>query len=517
MFSFLKKNKIIEEERNGVKTIASNTFVLFVRMLFMTLVNLYTVRCVLNGLGVIDYGILNAVAGIVTASTCVSSVLALSTQRFYSFAIGKGQHERLKEIFSVSLNLVVILSIFLFIVFTTLGLWFVNTQLNIPIIRQSAAQWLLILSLISFIFSVLQIPYMGSVFAHEDMKIYAFISILDCLLKLIVAINIQNTSIDSLIFYGIGFTIIALFDLLAYIIIAKHRYKECRYVKVKSKETMKELISFSGWTFYGSVAGVGMTQGSTILLNIFFGPIVNAAFNIGNQVYNALSTLSNSIIFAFHPAMIKAYSGEKHSYLGKLFSINNRVLINLLICITIPLLLETRSILTLWLGNITEDMVTFTQLYIIYEIILTLHNPITIIVQATGKVKLYSIIVETMTVLCLPVSWGIFKMGFPPPYLFYTMITMCFVAHIVRLLILKRIYPNFRLSEYILRNILPAIVTFSITYSSILYFHLQIHNVILRLLVVSITSPILTMLIAYFINTSHEERRFIYRYITKKR
>lgn len=155
MFSFLKKNKIIEEEKNGVKAIASNTFVLFVRMLFMTLVNLYTVRCVLNGLGLIDYGILNAVAGIVTASTCLSSVLALSTQRFYSFAIGKGQFEHLKEIFSVSINLVVILSIILFIIFVTLGLWFVNTQLSIPIIRLSAAKWLLILSLISFIFSVL--------------------------------------------------------------------------------------------------------------------------------------------------------------------------------------------------------------------------------------------------------------------------------------------------------------------------------------------------------------------------
>ena len=517
MFSFLKKNKIIEEERNGVKAIASNTFVLFVRMLFMTLVNLYTVRCVLNGLGVIDYGILNAVAGIVTASTCVSSVLALSTQRFYSFAIGKGQYERLKEIFSVSINLVVILSIILFIIFVTLGLWFVNTQLSIPIIRLSAAKWLLILSLISFIFSVLQIPYMGAVFAHEDMKIYAFISILDCLLKLMVAINIQNTPIDSLIFYGIGFSIIALFDLLAYIVIAKRRYKECRYVKVKSKETMKKLISFSGWTFYGSVAGVGMTQGSTILLNIFFGPIVNAAFNIGNQVYNALSTLSNSIVFAFRPAMIKAYSGEKYSYLGKLFSINNRVLINLLICITNPLLLETRSILTLWLGDITDDMVIFTQLYIIYEVILTLHNPITIIIQATGNVKRYSIIVESMTILCLPISWGLFKMGFPPPYLFYTMIAICFIAHIARLLILKENYPDFRVTDYFLKNILPAIVTFSITYSCILYFHLLIHNVMLRLFVVSIASPILTMLIAYFINTSHEERRFIYRYITKKR
>lgn len=358
---------------------------------------------------------------------------------------------------------------------------------------------------------------MGAVFAHEDMKIYAFISILDCLLKLMVAINIQNTPIDSLIFYGIGFSIIALFDLLAYIVIAKRRYKECRYVKVKSKETMKKLISFSGWTFYGSVAGVGMTQGSTILLNIFFGPIVNAAFNIGNQVYNALSTLSNSIVFAFRPAMIKAYSGEKYSYLGKLFSINNRVLINLLICITNPLLLETRSILTLWLGDITDDMVIFTQLYIIYEVILTLHNPITIIIQATGNVKRYSIIVESMTILCLPISWGLFKMGFPPPYLFYTMIAICFIAHIARLLILKENYPDFRVTDYFLKNILPAIVTFSITYSCILYFHLLIHNVMLRLFVVSIASPILTMLIAYFINTSHEERRFIYRYITKKR
>ena len=515
MFSLLKKNNKIEEERNGVKTIASNTFVLFLRMLFMTIVNLYTVRCVLNGLGVIDYGILNAVAGIVTASTCVSSVLALSTQRFYSFAIGKGQHERLKEIFSVSLNLVVILSICLFIIFTTIGLWFVNNQLNIPITRLSAAQWLLIWSLISFIFSVLQIPYMGAVFAHEDMKIYAFISIIDCLLKLAVAINIRNTSIDSLIFYGIGFAIIALLDLLVYIILARRKYKECRYVKVKSKETMKELISFSGWTFYGSVAGVGMTQGSTILLNIFFGPIVNAAFNIGNQVYNALSTLSNSIVFAFRPAMIKAYSGEKHGYLGQLFSINNRVLINLLICITVPLLLETQSILTLWLGNITEEMVTFTQLYIIYEIILTLHNPITIIIQATGKIKIYSIIVESMTILCLPISWVMFKLGFPPSYLFYTMTAICFIAHIARLLILRKIYPVFNLFDYLSKNILPAIVTFTITYGCILYFNHQIDNLTLRLLIACIASPILTILIAFFINTSHEEKRLIYHYIIK--
>jgi polysaccharide biosynthesis protein domain protein len=260
-----------------------------------------------------------------------------------------------------------------------------------------------------------------------------------------------------------------------------------------------------------------MTQGSTILLNIFFGPIINAAFNIGNQVFNALSTLSNSIIFAFRPAMIKAYSGDNHNYLEKLFSINNRILLNLLICITVPLLLETKSILSLWLGDITEDMVIFTQLYIIYEIIFTIHNPITIIIQATGKVRLYSIIVESLTILCLPISWVLFKMGFSATYLFYTMIGICFIAHIARLIVLKSIYQEFNLSNYALKDFLPAVLTFSVTYACISSFHLHIHNVILRLPIVCITSIMLTMLLAYFINSSHEERQFINKYIIRQR
>lgn len=513
---FLQKNETIVKERNGVNTIASNTFVLFIRMLFMTLINLYTVRCVLNGLGVVDYGILNAVAGIVTAGTCLSSVLALSTQRFYSYAIGKGQTERLKEIFSVSINLVVVLSIVLFIITITLGLLFVRTQLSIPTDRLSAAQWLLASSLFSFIFSILSIPYMGALFAHEDMKSYTLISLADCILKLIIAINLQNTSFDRLMFYGLGFAAISLFDLLAYVFITKKKYSECQYIKVKSKDTMRELVTFSGWTFYGTLAAVGMTQGSTILLNVFFGPIVNAAFNIGNQVYNALNSLSNSLVFAFRPPMIKAYSGKNNIYLDKLFSINNRVLINLLICISIPLLLETKSILTLWLENITEDMVTFTQLYIIYQIIIALHNPITIIIQASGDIKYYSIIVESITILCLPVSYILFKIGFPAQCLFHTMIAICFIAHIARLLILKKKYPTFKISDYLLKSIIPAIVTFSFVYGFLLYFHIHIEYTMLKLIVICITSPILTFLIACFINTSHEEKKYIYNFIKKR-
>ena len=214
--------------------------------------------------------------------------------------------------------------------------------------------------------------------------------------------------------------------------------------------------------------------------------------------------------------MIKAYSGKNNIYLDKLFSINNRVLINLLICISIPLLLETKSILTLWLENITEDMVTFTQLYIIYQIIIALHNPITIIIQASGDIKYYSIIVESIIIFCLPVSWILFKIGYPAQYLLYTMIAICFIAHIARLLILKKKYPNFKISDYLSKSIIPAIVTFSFVYGFLLYFHIHIEYTMLRLFVICMTSPILTFLIACFINTSHEEKKYIYHYIKKR-
>lgn len=508
-----EKNKDIQ---NRSKRIASNTLVLFARMLIITFVNLYTVRWVLAGLGTEDYGIFNAVAGVVTASTCVSSILALSTQRFYSFAMGKGEQERLKEIFSVSLNIVMMIALVLFILFEIAGPWLVSTQLTIPHERLEAAQWILQFSLFSFIFTLLQIPFIGAVFANENMGYYALISTIDCIVKLLIAYCIGMTGGDNLVYYGAALMLEAFMVMLLYVIIARRKYPECKYSIVKKKALYKELFSFSGWSFYGALAGVGMTQGSTIILNVFFGPIINAAFGIANQIYNAINTLTNSVVIAFRPAMTKAYSSNENGYLEQLFFASSKAILYLLSMVLIPFIFEAETLLTLWLGECTPTMVLFAQLYAVYTICLALHNPITTIIQATGNIRKYSMYVESMTILCLPVSWVLFKLGMPSYYVFVTMIGLCVLAHIIRLLMLQTSISDLTVSKYLARLVLPGILIISIT-TLIIYCVEELHtNRILQLFLSFIVSGISISILLYAVGISKKERSLIKDLVNRK-
>lgn len=502
--------------QNRSKRIASNTLALFARMLIITFVNLYTVRWVLSGLGTEDYGIFNAVAGVVTASTCVSSVLALSTQRFYSFAMGKGEQERLKEIFSVSLNIVMMIAFVLLVLFELAGPWLVSTQLTIPQERLEAAQWILQFSLFSFIFTLLQIPFIGAVFANENMGYYALISTIDCIVKLLIAYSIGMTGGDNLVYYGAALMLEAFMVMLLYVIIARRKYPECKYTIVKKKILYKELFSFSGWSFYGALAGVGMTQGSTIILNVFFGPIINAAFGIANQIYNAINTLTNSVVIAFRPAMIKAYSSNEKGYLEQLFFASSKAILYLLSMVLIPFIFEAETLLTLWLGECTPTMVLFAQLYAVYTICLALHNPITTIIQATGHIRKYSMYVESMTILCLPVSWLLFKLGMPPYFVFVTMIGLCILAHIIRLLMLQASISDLTVSKYLARLVLPGILIISIT-TLIVYCVEGLHtNWILQLLLSFAISAVSISILLYVIGISKKERSLIKELVNRK-
>lgn len=509
-----ENNKDIQ---NRSKRIASNTLALFARMLIITFVNLYTVRWVLSGLGTEDYGIFNAVAGVVTASTCVSSVLALSTQRFYSFAMGKGEQERLKEIFSVSLNIVMIIALVFFILFEIAGPWLVSTQLTIPHERLEAAQWILQFSLFSFIFTLLQIPFIGAVFANENMGYYALISTIDCIVKLLIAYCIGMTGGDNLVYYGAALMLEAFMVMSLYVIIARRKYPECKYTIVKKKKILyKELFSFSSWSFYGALAGVGMTQGSTIILNVFFGPIINAAFGIANQIYNAINTLTNSVVIAFRPAMIKAYSSNENGYLEQLFFASSKAILYLLSMVLIPFIFEAETLLTLWLGECTPTMVLFARLYAVYTICLALHNPITTIIQATGNIRKYSMYVESMTILCLPVSWVLFKLGMPSYYVFVTMIGLCVLAHIIRLLMLQTSISDLTVSKYLARLVLPGILIISIT-TLIIYCVEELHtNRILQLFLSFIVSGISISILLYAVGISKKERSLIKDLVNRK-
>lgn len=486
--------------------IATNTLVLFARMFFIIIINLYAVRIVLRNLGEIDYGIFNTIAGVVLTSTFLSHTLALSVQRFYSYAIGKRDEAYLREIFSASLLIVILLSLLIVIVFESVGIWFVDTQLVIPAERLAAAKWIFQFALFAFILTLLQIPFTAAVFAHEDMGIYALISTIDCVLKLLVAWLIGLSASDHLVFYGVGLLGVAILVFLSYAFVACRRYSECRFQKVQQKKVFRELLSFSGWTMYGNLSGMAMIQGSTILLNVFFGPLANAAFAIANQIYNALGSLSNTIVLAFRPAMIKSYAERKFDYLDTLFYAHNKAILYLLIVVCLPLVYEMPTILHWWLVDYSREMVVFCRLFVIYIVGLVMNNPISTVIQATGHVKYYSLTVESITILSLPLAWLFFRLGYPSHMLFIVMIVVCFLAHVVRLICLHHYYPSFSYRQYLFTLMVPAVVCVFVSMAAVTVLHRSISGDVARFFAVSCVSTILIALCAYFIGLNREER-----------
>lgn len=497
------------------KRIVSNTFILFARMFFLTVVNLYTVRVILWNLGDIDYGVFNSIAGVVFMSTFLSQTLALSIQRFYSYALGTDDRHQLQETFIASTHIVIAISVITIIILETIGVWFINTHLVISEDRLFAANWVFQFTLTTFVVTLIQIPYMAAVFAHEHMGVYAFISSLECILRLLVAILVGVGLYDNLIVYGFGLWVVALIVLLSYMIFAHCRYSECRIHKLRNREIYKELLSFSGWTLYGNFSGVTIIQGGTILLNMFFGPIANTAYSIANHAYNALNALSNSTVLAFRPAMIKSYANHNYSYLNGLFYANSKLMLYLLLCVSLPIIFEMKTILTWWLGYTFEEMVSFTQFYVIYLICLAISHPITTIIQATGKVKYYSIFVESLTILCIPIAWFLFRNGAASVSLFYVMIGTCVTAHIVRLIILKNYYSEFSFRYYFTKFIFPACICiiFSSTVTAALSNYID--GALARFFAVAFISPLATIACAYMISVTKSEKALLTNYVKR--
>jgi O-antigen/teichoic acid export membrane protein len=506
-----------QETYSKSKRIASNTILLFVRMFILTIINLYAVRLVLRGLGEVDYGIYNAIGGVITISSIICSVLALAIQRFSSIAIGEHDEKKLNEIFSVSINITIISAFLILLVFETVGIWFVNTQMTIPANRMAAADWVFQFTLFTFICSIIQIPYTASIFSHEDMGIYAIVSTIECLGRLLIAFLLKLIIIDNLIFYGFGLLLVAVFVLIMYVVIGQYRYKECHYHKTKNITLYKQLLSFSGWSTFGSVANTAMIQGGTILINIFYGPLANVAFGIALQINNAFSALTNSMTFSFRPAMIKAYAEKNYNYVNQLFAISNKFILYVLLAVAIPIIAEMRTILNIWLGSVNDNTLLFSQFMIVYMICTAMHNPITIIIYASGHVKGYHLPVESITLMCLPLTWLLFRIGLPSYSIFYSMIGVCLIAHFVRLRCLHHYYDNFSILQYFTSLIIPAIAIITLGTMTTYFLHYNIENTIWRFIAVGTLSPLTIFLLAFFIGMNVQERQifkgFIMSYI----
>lgn len=438
-------------QRENTKRIAKNTLMLYVRMLFGMLVSLYTSRVVLQALGVEDYGIYNVVGGVVAMFSMVSSSLSSSVSRFLTFELGRGDMERLKCVFSTSVSIHIVLSLIIVVLAETVGVWFLNTQMTIPDSRMIAANWVFHASIFSFVFCLLNVPYNASIVAHEHMNIFAYIGIGNILLRLFIVLYIAYAPWvgDRLITYALLLVVINISVQVFYMFYCRSHFMECRSKIHFYKAIFKEMGTFAFWNFIGCTAGLLKEQGVNILLNIFIGPVVNAARGIAVSVNTAITSFSENFMTALNPQITKSYAAGDYDYMNSLVERGSRFSFYIILVFILPVMLETEFILKLWLGIYPEYSVSFVRLVLIVSAIDVLSNTLINLQTATGKIRNYQLAVGGMLMMNFPLSYICLKLGLSPVSVYVVAIVVSVCCLVLRLLFLRKMVEKFSMAAFI--------------------------------------------------------------------
>ena len=418
--------------------IVKNTLALYFRQILIMLVSLYTVRVVLNVLGAEDYGIYNVVAGVVVLFSFVNNAMATGVQRFLNFYLGKNDEEKTQEIYSVSLVIHGIICLVFIFLAETVGLWFVNAKLNVPLERKTASFWCYQAAVVTTLANIMRVPYNAVIIAYEKMSFFAGLSIVESVLKLLVVFLLKISPLDKLVCYSFLLTAVSFVILFVYKIYCNKNFTIAHFRKNKDKGLGKELVSFSGWSLFGAVANVANSQGTNIVLNIFTNVTVNAAMGIANQVNTAVYSFVSNFQTAFNPQLVKSYAaGERKEFSALIFRASKFSFL-LLWMIVLPLSLNLETVLSVWLKNVPEYAVGFVQLILIYSLVDAMNGPLWMAVQAIGKIKSYQIIVSILIFLNLPVSIVAFILGANPYSILQIRIALGIVITVFRIFYLKK-------------------------------------------------------------------------------
>ena len=489
------------------KRIAKNTLMLYFRMILTMLVSLYTSRVVLNTLGVEDFGIYNVVGGFVTMFGFLNSAMASATQRFLAFEIGKGDHEQLRNVFSMSINIHFFIVFIILILAETIGLWFVNTQLTIPTGRMGAAQWVYQFSILAMMVNMVSVPYNAMIIAHERMNVFAWVSIAEVSLKLFIVFMLQWFGFDKLKFYAVLTFCVSLIIRFIYGFYCSRQFKESKFRYFWDKSLFKTLISYAGWNLWGNAAFILKGQGVNVLLNIFFGPVVNAARGIAYQVSGAINQFVANFQMAMNPQIIKSYAVNDLKYMHQLIFRGAKYSFFLLFTLSLPILLETEQILRVWLKIVPDYTVIFTRLVIINVLIDCISGPLMTAAQASGKIKLYQSVVGGLLILNLPISYLFLKFGFQPQVTIFVSIGISILALMLRLLILRNLVKlkieNF-FYQVILKITIVGIFAVIIPLLFSIFMDISIH----RFIIVILTSIISSLSVIFLLGLSNDEKNY---------
>ncbi len=491
------------------RRIARNTLMLYLRMLFVMAISLYTSRILLNVLGVIDYGICNVVSGVVTIFNFISGALTTSAQRFLSFELGKNDTKRLKGTFTSCLIIHYIAACFICLFVEIIGCWLLYNKLIIPVHRFDSALWVFHLGVISLWFSIISIPYTACVVSHEKMGMFALMSVINAILKAIVVFLLVVSTFDHLKYYAVLSLATSILSFGIYLYYCKSHFQETTLTKNLDKSGITKIFSFASWNMIGQLAYILFSQGIDILLNVFFGPAINAARAISTQVQGAIGQLSYNFQSAINPQITKSYAIGDEKRMSDLTFISTKISFFLLLIITIPFSTETSTILSVWLKNVPEHAIAFTQISIWITLLDGVSNPLMTVAAATGKIKLYQIVVGGILLVIVPISYFFLKMGYPPYSVFVVHLTLSAVSFMARILIIRKL-TNINIFLYIKAVVFRCIAISAISLSiAILIKQLLSYDSYSFCLMRILATTFTTLILFFTIGLCTNERHFI--------
>lgn len=493
--------------------IAKNSILLYIRMIFLIIISLYTSRVVLDVLGIVDFGLYNVVGGIVTMFTFLSSAMGNSTQRYITFAMGKDDFANLHSIFSTTCLIHWGIAIIIFILSETVGLWFLMNKMVIPEERLIAAHWVFQFSVLACMVTIINIPYNALVIAHEKMGVFAFFSLFYAFAKLAIVYLIQFSNYDQLILYAGLLLVVQIMDNIFYRIYCKRNFKESVHVSFKERTQLKSMTIFAGWSLLPNLATVCYSQGINMLLNVFFGPAVNAARGISVQLQGVVKNFVANFQTAVSPQIIKAYANNDKYRLHNLVFKSSKLSYYLFLCIALPLFLEADYILTLWLKEVPNHTIMFIRLIILATLLDPLANPLSVANNATGKIRKFKFCEAGVCLLIIPIGFLAFRFGYPPESIFIIQILLSVIVQVVRVL-LSRKDIDFTLKSYAKEVVLYVSLVTIISPIIPLLFLIYLPNNFMSFFIVVILSVLSVGLCAYYLGMSSVERNIIRNKIT---
>lgn len=496
------------------KRIAMNTLILYIRMCVMMVISFFTTRIVLDALGVEDYGIQNVVGGLVSIFSLLSSSLSNSVSRFITYGLGKNDIMGLRKVFAIAINIHVILAVVIVIAVETIGVWFLNFKMTIPLERLDAANWVLHCSALTFAIGLLSVPYNASIIAHEKMAAFAYMTIFDTVIKLAIAIGIKYYGGDKLVLFAILNIFPVVISQFIYWIYCKRKFEECTYQFCWDKKVFKEIGSFAVWNFIGCTAGTMKDQGVNIAINLFTGPAVNTARGIAMQVNGVVSRFIQNFTIALNPQIIKDYAAGNLERMHKLIFTGTRFSYFLFMFLSIPIFFEIESILQLWLGQIPKHTVLFTRLVLILTLAEIVSQTLITAQSATGKIKKYQIVVGGILLMNFPISYLLLYLGVMPEMTIVVAIAISQVCLVARLWFLKDMI-NLPIMKFI-KQVYVKVILVTILSSllpSLCYF-VPIAPAV-RFFVVCIVSAVSSAVCIYFIGCNMSEKRTVKNAIMK--